>query len=108
MKKETDFLKNQLEKREEFWRNAWIGVASSTNCSNSEVPSRWANLALEQYDRMFYDSIDNITQLSLRDSEIIDLKDEISKLKILICDLEEEINAWRINNFKFDDDLSKP
>lgn len=108
MKKETDFLKNQLEKREEFWRNAWIGVASSTNCSNSEVPSIWANLALQQYDRMFYDSIDNITQLSLRDSEIIDLKDEISKLKILICDLEEEINAWRINNFKFDDDLSKP
>lgn len=39
--------------REEVWLSAWLGVATSSNCTKMAVPTEWADKCLEDFDKRF-------------------------------------------------------
>lgn len=39
--------------RIELWCNAWVAVASSSNCDRTSVPASWADRALRDFDERF-------------------------------------------------------
>ncbi len=40
-------------KRREVWVAAWTATAQASNCSSSNVATRWADECLKQYDDRF-------------------------------------------------------
>jgi hypothetical protein len=44
------------DKREQFWRDVWVSVASAINCCDPETATKWANKALEAYDELIKQS----------------------------------------------------
>mgnify|MGYP003331751898 CR=1 FL=1 len=68
--KNLETIINYQEEQREFWKNVWASVSSSNNCSNKEVPTRWADKALQDFNDRFQKNVDYIK--SLKDSvEII-------------------------------------
>lgn len=45
--------KDHDEMRKELWIRAWVGTASASNCTNKTAADKWADHALEQFDRRF-------------------------------------------------------
>lgn len=39
--------------RLKFWCDAWSSTASAVNCINSETADKWADKALEAFDKRF-------------------------------------------------------
>ena len=103
----TTELFKLLDSKLKFWQDVWIATAASSNVTKTNVCTEWANTALNDYQSKFQNDIDLTLQISLRDSEIIDLKDKIDfqtnvineqielikNLEILNADLKEYLNA---------------
>ena len=51
-KSEPSRLEVAQDKRERFWMDVWIAVASSSNVTGKDIPTLWANTALEGYDEL--------------------------------------------------------
>lgn len=105
MKTATEVLTKILNERIKFWQDVWIATASSSNVSSKDVCTKWADLALKDYQSKFQNDIDLTLQISLRDSEIIDLQDKIIEQQMLIADLEESLNAKSIDGAEPKSDL---
>lgn len=41
------------ESRIKFWKDVWISVAGSSNVNKTDVPTNWADKALEAFDKKF-------------------------------------------------------
>lgn len=37
----------------QLWVDAWVAVASSSNCSSVSVPASWADKAVEEFKKRF-------------------------------------------------------
>lgn len=110
----TTELFKLMDSKLKFWQDVWIATASSSNVTKTDVCTEWANTALNNYQSKFQNDIDLTLQISLRDSEIIDLKDKIDyqtnvineqielikNLEILNADLKEYLNAKSIDGAK--------
>jgi len=44
------------DKRQQFWKDVWIAVASLINIEKPEDATKWANKALEAYDQLIKQS----------------------------------------------------
>lgn len=55
-KSEPSRLEVAQDKRERFWMDVWIAVASSSNVTGKDIPTLWANYALEGYDELIKQS----------------------------------------------------
>jgi hypothetical protein len=41
------------KQRKELWVSAWINTANAANCSATETATKWADKALEEFDKRF-------------------------------------------------------
>lgn len=44
---------NDNNARIKLWKDVWISVAGSSNVNKTDVPTNWANKALEAFDKKF-------------------------------------------------------
>lgn len=44
------------DKREQFWKDAWLAVAGTMNCVETNSATKWANAALAAYDELIKQS----------------------------------------------------
>lgn len=50
---EKDELISHNEQRKRLWANAWVHTASATNCTQTETATKWADKALDEFDKRF-------------------------------------------------------
>lgn len=46
-------MKDREKERRDFWIQAWLVVARAETARKPEVPTNWADNALEDYDKRF-------------------------------------------------------
>jgi len=54
-----DFVLQHEEIRKHFWCNVWIATASANDCKKSDVATRWADAALQDFDKRFPEPAEN-------------------------------------------------
>jgi len=99
-------IKYELEKRE-FWKKAWVSVASATNCLSPEIPTNWANKALKDFNKIFEKNIESIIYIEQRDKEIKDLEYEINILKTILENKEKTIIDLQTDLFECKQHLNR-
>lgn len=52
---------NHEELRKKLWVNAWVNVAAAATCTDPKAATRWADIALNDFDERFKKP--NITNL---------------------------------------------
>jgi hypothetical protein len=48
------------EQRQELWINAWVACCSASNCTRKDIPTTWADTALEDFDERFYNQSEKV------------------------------------------------
>lgn len=49
--------------RKEFWKQVYIGVASSNDCKDKTVPAYWADQALKDFNARFLITQEDVKEL---------------------------------------------
>ena len=105
--KNLETIINYQEEQREFWKNVWASVSSSNNCSNKEVPTRWADKALQDFNDRFQKNVDYMIYISERDQEIKDLEYEINSLKDIIQNHKKTIKELQDDLFNCEQQLNR-
>lgn len=48
-----DEIISHQEQRKRLWADAWVHVASASDCKSHDTATKWADKALEEFDKRF-------------------------------------------------------
>lgn len=48
-----DEILSHKEQRKQLWIDVWVNVANASNCNNVQSPTKWADIAIQEFDKRF-------------------------------------------------------